>query len=116
MPLIDDSIQPEVSVIVPARNEEAVLGVCLRSLAGQSSESDHPSSHPFPTEGKGWGTQDSGSPIGKDPHKPKDGLCGAPDRSPEFEVIVVDDHSTDRTWEIAEGFPVAVIEADALPE
>ena len=50
--------QPEVSVIVPARNEEAVLAHCLRSLVGQSG--------------------------------------------PGYEIIVVDDHSTDRTREIAE--------------
>ena len=64
--------QLEVSVLVPARNEEASLGVCLRSLVGQTG--------------------------------------------PRFEVIVVDDHSTDRTREIASGFPVALIEAAPLPE
>ena len=35
---------------------------------------------------------------------------------PAYEVIVVDDHSTDRTPAIAEQFPVIVITADALPE
>src|SRR5580765_5814165 len=30
--------QPDVSVIVPARNEEAVLARCLRSLIGQSGQ------------------------------------------------------------------------------
>ena len=64
--------QPEVSVIVPARNEEACLANCLRSLVGQAG--------------------------------------------PAYEVIVVDDHSTDRTPAIAEQFPVTVITADALPE
>ena len=68
----DRSAQPEVSVIVPARNEEAGLGACLKSLVRQA------------------------------------GLC--------FEVIVVDDRSTDRTREIAEGFPVSVMEAQTLPE
>ena len=63
--------QPEVSVIVPARNEEANLADCLRSLVGQPG--------------------------------------------PSYEIIVVDDHSTDRTREIAEGFPVTVIAADPLP-
>ena len=62
---------PEVSVIVPARNEEARLGDCLRTLVGQTGES--------------------------------------------YEIIVVDDHSTDGTRAIAEGFPVRVIAADPLP-
>jgi glycosyltransferase involved in cell wall biosynthesis len=62
---------PEVSVIVPARNEEANLPECLRTLVGQSGV--------------------------------------------EYEVIVVDDHSTDRTRAIAENFPVRVITADPLP-
>jgi len=65
--------QPQISVIVPARNEEASLADCLQSLVSQT---------------------------------------GVP-----FEIIVVDDHSTDRTREIAESFPtVKVIEAGPLPE
>jgi glycosyltransferase involved in cell wall biosynthesis len=61
-----------VSVIVPARNEEACLGACLESLVAQ--------------EGVG------------------------------FEVIVVDDGSSDRTRVIAESFPgVRVIEPGPLP-
>jgi glycosyltransferase involved in cell wall biosynthesis len=63
---------PQVSVIVPARNEEASLADCLRTL-----------------------TAESGS---------------------NFEIIVVDDHSTDGTRAIAESFPVRVITADPLPE
>jgi glycosyltransferase involved in cell wall biosynthesis len=70
--------RPAVSVIVPARNEEACLGACLQSLIAQ------------------------------------DGMA--------FEVIVVDDHSTDRTREIASSFSnsqaqaqVRVIEAGPLP-
>ncbi len=61
-----------MSVIVPARNEEACLGSCLQSLVGQT------------------------------------GI--------RFEIIVVDDGSTDRTREIAESFPgVRVISPGALP-
>lgn len=63
--------RPEVSVIIPARNEEANLGTCLQSLISQTDVS--------------------------------------------FEIIVVDDHSTDRTREIAQSFPVRVIEAGPLP-
>ena len=63
---------PVVSVIVPARNEEASLGACLESLVGQT------------------------------------GIL--------FEVIVVDDGSTDRTRQIAASFPsVELIEAPPLP-
>lgn len=66
------STPPRVSVIIPARNEEASLGSCLRSLASQ---------------------------------------IGIP-----FEIIVVNDHSTDRTAEIAASFPnVRVIDAGPLP-
>jgi len=58
-----------VSVIVPARNEEACLGACLQSLATQNGVS--------------------------------------------FEIIVVDDGSTDRTREIAQSFPsVRIVDAD----
>ena len=58
-------------MIVPARNEEAGLADCLRSLVGQAGVS--------------------------------------------YEIIVVDDHSSDRTRAIAESFPVRVIAADPLP-
>jgi len=62
-----------VSVIVPARNEEACLRACLESLVGQ------------------------------------DGV--------DFETIVVDDSSTDRTREIALSFPsVKMIDPGPLPE
>jgi glycosyltransferase involved in cell wall biosynthesis len=63
--------RPTISVIVPARNEEACLGTCLESLAAQI------------------------------------GIAA--------EIIVVDDHSTDRTREIASSFPaVRVVEAGPL--
>lgn len=65
--------KPEVSVIIPARNEEASVGACLESLASQSGV--------------------------------------------DFEIIVVNDHSTDRTRQITEAFAgVRVIEAGALPQ
>ncbi len=64
--------RPEVSVIVPARNEERSLGRCLESLLAQQ------------------------------------GL--------EFEVLVVDDDSSDRTRDIAESFAgVKVLAARPLP-
>jgi glycosyltransferase involved in cell wall biosynthesis len=61
-----------ISVIVPARNEEACLGDCLASLVSQTGV--------------------------------------------RFEILVVDDGSTDRTRAIAESFPgVRVIESPPLP-
>jgi len=57
IPVAETSI-PDVSIIIPARNEEASLGVCLESLTTQTGVA--------------------------------------------FEIIVVDDGSTDRTREIAE--------------
>jgi len=65
---------PAVSVIVPARNEEASLKNCLDSLVAQTNVA--------------------------------------------FEIIVINDHSTDRTHEIASSFSdkqVRVVEAGALP-
>ncbi len=67
----------ELSVVIPARNEQDVIGQCLASLAAQSEP--------------GW-------ELGKD-----------------WELIVVDDASTDRTREIAAGVTgVRVLEAPAL--
>src|SRR5271157_3142937 len=63
---------PDISVIIPARNEEACLADCLRTLVGQEGSS--------------------------------------------YEIIVVDDHSTDGTRAIAASFPVHVIAADPLPQ
>ncbi len=53
-------VVPDVSIIIPARNEEANLGACLESLTAQTGV--------------------------------------------DFEIIVVDDGSTDRTREIAQSF------------
>jgi glycosyltransferase involved in cell wall biosynthesis len=67
----------ELSVIIPARNEEDVLGACLESLIAQS---------------------EPGFELGR-----------------EWELIVVDDASTDRTREIARSFAgVTVLEAPKL--
>ena len=64
---------PEVSIIVPARNEEASLGDCLESLTAQTGVA--------------------------------------------FEIIIVDDGSTDRTREIAQSFAkVRVISPNPLPD
>ena len=67
----------ELTVIVPARNEEDMVGACLQSLVAQSDEVFK---------------------LGRD-----------------WELIVVDDHSADRTAEIARGFAgVTVVQADKL--
>jgi glycosyltransferase involved in cell wall biosynthesis len=67
----------ELTVIVPARNEEDCLGACLESLVRQS---------------------EAVFELGRD-----------------WDLIVVDDDSTDRTAEIACGFPgVTVLKADRL--
>ncbi|HEY3624829.1 MAG TPA: glycosyltransferase family 2 protein [Terracidiphilus sp.] len=67
----------ELTVIVPARNEEDCIGACLESLVKQSEEVFE---------------------LGRD-----------------WELIVVDDESTDRTAEIARSFPgVTVMKAARL--
>jgi glycosyltransferase involved in cell wall biosynthesis len=69
----------ELTVIVPARNEEECLTDCLQSLVSQSEE--------IFKLGRNW------------------------------ELLVVDDHSTDRTAEIARSFAgVTVLEAGKLEE
>jgi glycosyltransferase involved in cell wall biosynthesis len=80
-PAVFDQPEPdpliELTVIVPARNEEDCLGDCLRSLVAQSEDI---------------------FALGRD-----------------WELIVVDDQSTDRTAEIARSFPgVTVLHADKL--
>jgi len=61
---VNSGCDPVVSVIVPARNEEGCLGLCLESLVAQTGIN--------------------------------------------FEIIVVDDASTDRTAEVARSFEVGV--------
>jgi glycosyltransferase involved in cell wall biosynthesis len=69
----------DLTVIVPARNEEDCLGTCLQSLTGQSDD--------------GW-------QLGRD-----------------WELIVVDDGSSDRTAEIARSFHgVTVLQSTAPPK
>ncbi len=67
----------ELTVIVPARDEEDCLGACLRSLVAESDDTFR---------------------LGRD-----------------WELVVVNDHSVDRTAEIARGFPdVTLLEAPKL--
>ena len=67
----------ELTVIIPARNEELNLAACLQSLVSQSEDIFQ---------------------LGRD-----------------WELIVVDDHSTDRTAEIARSFTgVTLLEAGQL--
>src|ERR1700726_2511120 len=80
MPAIDTATaKPAVSVVVPARNEEAGLAECLQSLLAQHNASLN---------------------------------------NLAFEIIVVDDHSSDRTREIADSFAgnrLRVIDAGPIP-
>ncbi len=74
-----DAAKCELTVVVPARDEEASLGECLRSLVAQSED---------------------GFALGR-----------------EWELIVVDDGSTDGTRAVAEGFAgVTVMAAPGLEE
>jgi glycosyltransferase involved in cell wall biosynthesis len=66
LPQLEPEQMLELTIIVPARNEEDCLGACLQSLVSQSEEI---------------------FALGRD-----------------WELMVVDDHSTDRTAEIARGF------------
>jgi glycosyltransferase involved in cell wall biosynthesis len=75
-----DQPEPELidlTVVIPARNEQDCLAACLESLAGQSEEIFE---------------------LGKD-----------------WELIVVDDHSTDSTAQVAASFPgVSLLQAGKL--
>jgi glycosyltransferase involved in cell wall biosynthesis len=80
-PAVYDQPEPdpliELTVIVPARNEEDCIGACLKSLVSQSEDIFE---------------------LGRD-----------------WELIVVDDQSTDRTSEVARTFPgVTLLPADKL--
>lgn len=67
----------ELTVIIPARNEQDCLAACLQSLVSQSEDIFE---------------------LGKD-----------------WDLVVVDDHSTDRTAEIAQSFPgVTLLQAPKL--
>lgn len=67
----------ELTVIIPARNEEDCIGACLQSLAAQTEDTFQ---------------------LGRD-----------------WDLVVVDDHSTDRTAEMARSFAgVTVLEAAKL--
>jgi glycosyltransferase involved in cell wall biosynthesis len=96
MPAIHSaSVRPAVSVIVPARNEEACLAACLQSLVLQSNAGQ--SNAAQSNLAQNTAAASTGVPL---------------------EIIVVDDHSTDRTRAIASSFSsqqVRVIEAGPLP-
>jgi glycosyltransferase involved in cell wall biosynthesis len=73
IPDVPIDVRIDVSIIIPARNEEAAIGDCLQSLASQTGVT--------------------------------------------FEIILVDDASTDRTSEIAQSFSgVRVISPDPMVE
>ena len=67
----------ELTVIIPARNENECLADCLESLVSQSEKVFD---------------------LGRD-----------------WELIVVDDHSTDRTAEIARGFALRYVQQESFP-
>jgi glycosyltransferase involved in cell wall biosynthesis len=108
----------EVSVIIPARNEEANLEACLRSLIGQARSSREVEKQIprglKPTRGDKSSTVNGASTGVASECRPTTDDVSVQDK---YEVIVVDDGSTDRTRAIAESFDgVRVIDADPLPD
>ena len=101
-----------------------MLGKCLESLVKQKDPPGQKMagwgtregslSHPFPTEGKGWGTQSSN--ISAQDDNVELSVASGTTNPGRIEAIVVDDHSTDGTRQVAERFPVQVIAADPLAE
>ncbi|MDH5541997.1 MAG: glycosyltransferase [Nitrospinota bacterium] len=102
---------PLISIIIPARNAEATLAVCLEELIADDRQEieHHPCTppHSFAKEGKGSGDSASyAEGRGNENHVSK---SGESEGRFSIEVIVVDDASEDGTADIAGKFPCRVI-------